>query len=396
MSDDRKKKDKDRIQDAPRQGSVVPQDAELTEWLHTLWHRNEFPERVEVRWLVNKDVRGELVYHQDFRPNDKLNIEQVTKLSNEIMAAAQHDCDCHEHKRRYLIDIIDKNRKAQPLTRGVGPLYPQRKFVAKAGEGSRDEDDEDLGRDGRTLAERYAAMNIDQAKWDKQRYDTVMGQLLMLQSNIIDKQQSNVDGMMMKLMAFFERLQDAEDRRLDRDIKRQKEELKGAILKDLFKTVRNIVPGLVSGAREGQGALPHGAPPMIAHSAEKVLVENFLTDCEEAKIDIPLFGEWEENKDGKLVPIADKPGIFTPQQFAILLGVRGGHLPPAALDVLLPDSGDPRAVTQEQMIRALSVEGMTEGIGMAIKEVLTLRQQAREAAAARSPSTNTTSQTAER
>src|SRR5579859_4777114 len=123
-------KKRDRSSDAPRQGSVVPEDADLATWLHSFWSRGEHPERIEVRQIV-RGARGELVYHHDFKPNDPQNPEQCAKFSNEIIAACQHDCDVGERKRTYQIDVIDRHRKAQPTVRGIGPLHHKARYLAK-------------------------------------------------------------------------------------------------------------------------------------------------------------------------------------------------------------------------------------------------------------------------
>ena len=77
------------------------------------------------------------------------------------------------------------------------------------------------------------------------------------------------------------------------------------------------------------------------------------------------------------------------------MGVRDGALPPAALDVLLPDSGDRRAVTPDQMMKGMAI--MTEGTMISLRELFTIRQQVREAEATKTiPPTTTTADNAER
>src|SRR6516162_3585484 len=98
------KKEKDKRY-SPRTGSVVPEDPELAEWLHRLWARNEPPERIEV-WQMfgrNKSIRGEMIHHQDFKPDAKVDNERATLIANEIIEAAQNDCDGVERKQHYQI-----------------------------------------------------------------------------------------------------------------------------------------------------------------------------------------------------------------------------------------------------------------------------------------------------
>jgi hypothetical protein len=154
---------------------------------------------------------------------------------------------------------------------------------------------------------------------------------------------------------------------------------------------RNLLPGLFSEAREapqqpqsnGNGHAQQ-SQPTHGHSAERALVDNFLHDCEKEGLMEKLFGEAEE-QDGKLV--VTKPGIFTPRQARILIGVRGGFLSPDALDPLMPESGDPISITMQQVSLAMDA-GITEGIGMALMEIKAMRERAREnkaAAAAAKP-----------
>jgi hypothetical protein len=98
-----------------------------------------------------------------------------------------------------------------------------------------------------------------------------------------------------------------------------------------------------------------------------------MTDCEHVDgLMDKLTGE-AEDVNGKLVMI--KPGILNPKQVAILVGVRGGFLPPDALDPIMPDSGHKLEITMAQVTQAMQA-GVTEGIGMALMELKTLREQA--------------------
>lgn len=372
-------------------GSVAPEDAELALWLNRLWARNEPPSRIEV-WQMfgrNKAVRGEMIHHEDFKHGEKLDIEQATKLSNEIIEAAQNDCDSTRREAWYQIAVIDHHRKSNPLVRRLGPLQPKRAYaIAKAGDET--EEDDDQG-DIKATNLKYVQEGLAQARWDKQRYDRVMGEMLILQDSIIKQQQSQIDRMFDKQMTFFEKLQEAEDRRLDRDVVRAKEQFKIEMWQDGMRTARNLLPGLFAAKRdESRSALPDegqhdggngnngssngSAAKQYGPSEERALVDNFLTDVErDEKLSVALFGDFEE-REGKLALV--KPGIFSIKQYSILLKVRDGMLPPGALDQMMPDSGEPLAITQEQVQKAIGA-GVTDGIGMALFELMGLRNRRR-------------------
>jgi len=367
-------------------GSVAAEDPELTLWLNRLWARNEPPERIEVwqKFSRNKAIRGEMIFHEDFKFDSKLDVEQVNRLANEIMEAAQHDCDsARRGERDYDVVVIDRNRKASPLTRRLGPLIPKRQYaLAKAGDV--DEDD-DTPLDAHTLNLKYVQEGLNQTRWDKQRNDRVLGDVLLLMGNMIQELRTDQRALMSQHMSFFQQLQEAEDRRLDRELLREREKFKLSLYRDGVRTARNLLPGLfgdgapqgapTNGAANGTNGHTNGTQQSFGASQERTLVDNFLNDCEEAEISVALFGDFAV-KDGKLSQI--KPGIFSLEQFRALIGVRDGKLSPDTLDQLMPMSGHALAVTQEQ-IKAASDAGMTEGIGMALLELVGLRRRKKEA-----------------
>lgn len=366
-------------------GSVEPEDPALLEWLNRLWARNEPPERIEV-WQTfgrNKAIRGEMIHHEDFRHGEKLDIEQVNRMANEIVEAAQNDCDSARRESWYQIAITDRNRKASPLIRRLGPLQPKRAYaVAKVGDENGENDEEVM--DARSIDLKYVQEGLAQARWDKTRYDRVMGEMLILQDNIIKNQQNVIDRFFNQQVSLFEKMQEAEDRRLDRDIIREKEKFKIDLWKDGMRTAANLLPGLFKSATDANKSprleVDEKQPSTDSESKdygpsqERTLVDNFLSYCDDDDISIKMFGDFEE-REGKLVQVA--PGIFTVQQYAVMLGVRDGRYPVDTLDQLMPDSGHQNAIKQEQVEQAAK-SGMTNGIGLAILELLALRQQARQ------------------
>ena len=376
MSADRE--DRQRGGRGQRTGSVHAADPDLTTWLHALWARNEPPDRLEVHQMFgrNKALRGEMIHHVDFKPNAKLDVEQVNRLANEIVAAAQNDCDSVERKSSYQIAVTDRNRGASQLVRRLGPLAPKRQQLARLGEaGDPDDDDDGAPPSVSSLALQYTKEANEQARWDRQRYDAVMGGILMMQQTIIQDQRKFLDDMMQRQMQMFTQLEDAKNLENDRIVKRKMAEFKVTLLEDGLRTARNLLPGLFGG---GGGAAPAAAPTGggaapprdYGFSPERAVVDNLLTDCERTGVSVKLFGDWSL-KDGK-VALTGEPGIFSPQQLAVLLGVQAGRLPADSLDALMPDSGSAIAITQEQIILAQPL--MTEGTGTSLLQLVGLRR----------------------
>ena len=380
-------------------GSVAPEDKELTLWIDRMWSRNEPPARVEV-WQVfgrNDLTRGEMIFHEDFSPKEKRDIEHNNKLANEILAACQHDCDSKHRPKpaSYQIAIIDKNRTASPLVRRVGPLQPKRTY-ALAIPGERGEDGDDDPIDIRNIELTQIKAAFEEVRHDKNRNDRILGDvLLLLRDNVLESRQDNRH-LMGQVMDMFGRLQEADDRRLEREIRLEKERFNLVMKKELMRGARNLIPGFFSkddapraavsnnghshdgnGHANGNG---NGQAAQVDHgkSPERALIDNFLNDIEEEgeELNIKLFGDFEE-RDGKMVQIA--PGIFRFPQYRILVGVRDGKLPVHAVDVLLPESGHENAITMEQLTGA-SDAGVSEGTALAILELVKLRRAARDAA----------------
>jgi hypothetical protein len=405
-----KDKDGDKKERHPHtQGTVIAEDEDLALWLNQLWARKEFPERIELFQAFgrNKLDLGECIHHHDLKePNVKLDIEQVAKLTNEFLSVAQNDCDVVQRKSWYLLRVIDYNRKAAPLVRRLGPLDPKRSYaIAKVGQGGDEEDADDEIMDPRSLAFRYNKENTEQNRWDKRRNDTIIGEMILLQDNIIKDLRQHNQLLMTQNMGMFQQMQESEDRKVQRDILLEEKKFSLYLKKEGLRTARNLLPSLFGPAEQPQpqqqmnghgptlvegngtnGATDHGP------SRERTLVGNFLHDIdEEEELHIKLFGDFKEGEGNKLVQIA--PGIFHLKQYSILLGVAGGRLAPSALDQLLPLGPDetieqrPLAITKEQIAKAMNV-GVTDGIGSALFEVVGLRKEAQAAAAQPPQATN--------
>lgn len=384
-------------------GSVTPENEDLARWVIRLWSGGEVPERIEVYQTFgrNRNNRGERIFHQDFKPNEKLTNEQSVKLSNEILSECQHDCDSLpvtqvRNGATYQLAVVDRNRRSEPLVRRIGPLTPKRSYALAKVDGDDDEDLDEEGqpRDAKAILHKYMQEGMEQVRWDKRRYDGVMGEMLMLYHNTVEQLRNQNGQLMDRVMLFFDKVQEAQDRSLDRELIREKEKFKLSMYRDGIRTAQNMLPRLFAGVEShkkesngnghahanGNGAMlsaEDAAKTTYGPSPERTLIDNFLQGCEDEggeELMVKLFGDFEE-RDGKLVQV--KPGIFALKQYATLVGIRDGRLSPDTIDPLMPNSGHELAITQEQVQQALDA-GVTQGIGTAMIELVGLRESKKD------------------
>lgn len=375
-----------------RNGNTAPDDPALVEWLERLWTRDNPPERIEV-WRVvgsNRDVRRAMVYYENFKPDERPDIEQCTKLAGEIMAAAQNDCDCAEKRSLYEVAVLDPFQKAaQPLLRRIGPLSPVRQYAIVGPDGDLKplEDDEDeLGL--KPLAHRYLSKMFKALDRTLQQIHLAAGDVMQLQQGIIVNQQNHVQNLQQANMGLYGQMQDAQDRSLDREVAREREKMKTKAIGTGLGVGKNLLiswfgPPAGDDESESSDGSKKAASKPRATSTEQRLVESFLEECkEDESLLVELFGDWKVDK-GELT-LADifvgrglvRPGIFTPHQFGILISVRDGSASPDALDSILPNSGQEHEITLEQMLKAQPL--LSQSMFIALQQIRDLRERKRE------------------
>ena len=382
---DEKRKNKG-SKEVQHQGSVEPVDRELATWLAKLWGTGEGPSRLEIFQMFgqNKNLHGQLIFHEDFKPNSDLDPEQCAVLSNEIMLAAQKDCDGAERKMSYALEVIDVARSVNHLTRRIGPLRPQSKQLATMEDLENLNDDPDAPpTTAQALALKYNQEMIETVKWKDQLCAKVFGDVYMIQQKQVEQANRQTNDLMEKVLAMLAKEVDLVRSNEDALSLSEERKRKGMwdqfwleSAKDAKRTAAALLPGFFGPSKP---ELPANVTPTIQQIAtsprtEKALITNFLHDCEETGIDVKLFGDYVVKDD--MLELAS-PGIFTTEQFRVLLGVRDDKLPVDAALVLLPDSGAPEALTVDQMKQALPL--MTEGTGTGLMELKNLLEQRRTA-----------------
>lgn len=387
----------------PREGSVGTPDNELMTWLHSFFHKGEPPEKIDA-WQATgplRDIRGVNVFHEDFKGNATLNQEECALLANKILAAARHDCNTIEKKSWYIIDVTDRHRMPEPFTRKLGPLHPKLTHLQKREQGnaSRDEDEEELVLGAKPMIFQYLDRLIGMVERKDQQIGIITGDLLIHQSRENAELRNWNQRLMQGNNTMFNAMQDALDRQLDREDRREENQAKRAYqsliakgMQEAGKIISIYAPGLIQGllpapaqqTQPARVATQNGASD-YGPSEERRLVDIFLEEIRKADADEALLGDWEPNDKGAPRPNPDKPGILTPDQVRLLIGLRHGWIHPDRVDELLMDGGHANAITGEQLMRAQSV--VPEAAMHAVFALLGLRTDKRQAAA--QPATNT-------
>lgn len=358
-------------------GTITPVDEELTEWLHRLWDLKEQPESIAVyqAFARNKITRGERIFIENFKPNQKLDREDYVLLANRIIAAAQHDCDCIRQEQHYLIIATDIGIGSEPTVRRLGPLLPKRHYLQKnhlATAAAINESEEDK-KDFADQNFRFAELTISKVQFEQQRADAhVNNAIKMYQDITADLREENAQ-LRAANIALFNQAQQAQDESLRRQNDRLWLESKRQLFMEGMRFVKNLAPGLIASAHQGNGqgqgeGQGNGqGEQSVVDKMQIQLVTNFLQDCKDTGVDIQLFGDWQE-QDGKMTCVS--PGIFRPEQVAILLRVRKGA-PLDTLDNLIPNCGKPEAITDEQIMKAMQI--VSPGVGSSMIELLGIR-----------------------
>jgi hypothetical protein len=424
--DSRKVKDPKKEKEERNRGSSTPEDEELTIWIQQLWRDDESPVKIHVVQLAQRgQAFGSIIDREDFPSPKLIDADRAAELANRFITSAQSDCDKVVRKAQsYGIIAYDSARASEPYRRYPLYLRPRNAFLMTPQQASgMESEDDDEQVDAKSLSLRYTKSLIDASQFDKEHYSKVFGETFLLLREMVREQHSQVSELMSQNMRMFgevitairareEAMSSAEDRAEQREWRK----MKMTLAQDGMRTVRNMLPSLIGQGRaapppapaasqpqaqlrpqaavasprpqpkmsaapqpqpqpaleDGIGAHEDQPPEMVQpQSAEAICIDNFLNDCEQTGVAVKLFGDWRDS-DGKLALV--ERGIFTEQQFLVFVRVRDGRLPVEALDGLLPDSGSPLAISDEQIMRAMPL--LTEGTAMGLMELLNLRKTA--------------------
>ena len=406
MSKDKKKEE---AEERSYTGSKDPADRGFAEWVVRQWQRGESLQKIDVIEYFTKGTQkgfGSIVDFEMFGTSREPNLEDAIDLTNRFVGSAQVNCErVHQKEMRYYARAFDKGRSstAEPVSTWPLHLKPKTLYVESLGGGRAGSgDEEDLSSQG--IALRYLDSVTQTYRYDRDREDNNIGDLITMfmnerreQRQWEIEQQKMIRGIMGDWVQAIRDREAALSSELDRLPQREMTKIKAEMLRDGFRTGKNLLTGLVGSMaapqqqaqpqQEAMQAQPTGGAPRVVvtqMTQERMLLDNFFEDCKNAKLDVALFGEWEKDADGKAKLV--KKGIFDPEQFIVLVQVHRGYLTADALDELMPDSGKPLAIKMEQLAAAQALEGMTDGIAMSLVQLVSVRNQKKEA----TPSASTT------
>lgn len=377
MSASKKKKDEEG-KDPPRPGTTDPADARLAEWIARQWRREEKPTRIEayrmekVKGVICRE--GVAAYSRTFKNTETVDIDNASKIANEVIGDCQAHCDAHLSQRpgptTYNVVVSDSGRSSNARNEVAErpiQLYPQRiihqptEASARAQAGGDDEDED--GTANGALRKTLAVM-AEREQWRVETENTVVGEILTMAKDQWKEIHTAYMALTAQHVALLHRTRELDILDKDHEPARVEAMAMASLKKEGVEALKEgvkVVKYLVMGAGSDKGS-GDGTTALARQSLLQLLVREFIGDCEKADIDQKLFGRAE---GGKIV----EPGIFNQAQCELLARVAEGKAPDSELEGLIPDSGKPVAVTQEQYLAAEPVL-KTAGLADAIKIVL--------------------------
>lgn len=419
--------DKDKDKKPPEQvysGTKQAADKDFAEWICRQWARDEHLDKIDVVEYFPKGQKrgfGENVGFQIFQTAHEVNLEEAIELSNHLHGCAVRNCErIHEKEMTYYARAFDRGRESTDTAIDTFPLKlrPRTQHLNLNGDSDETATPQSVALD--YLKEGYAAL-----KFDRQREDNNIADLIaMFIQRDRDRDAERKDQRLWEveqqkiiretLLGWVQTVREhgqllSAD--LDRAPARELMKIKAEMLRDGWKSGKNILTGLLggitkdepnnnsNGTNNGNNGHANGNGQAIVlqetrMTQERMLIDNFFGDCKDAKIDDALFGKWEKAPGQE--PHCTTPGIFNEKQFMILIKVLKGVLTADALDDLMPGSGKSEfEVTMDQLRRAQELEGMTDGIAVSFAKLVEVRREKianRNKASATStpPATNTT------
>lgn len=404
--EDKARKKEEADEAARRSGSIRAEDPELAEWISRQWRNKEFLRELDIVQSFGKKniVFGLVLDTEKFDPSSPMNQEVAVDICNRFFAAAIRDCTrVQRQPANYYVRAWNESRGAEPVD--AFPLYVLPRTTAltrRDPAGGSNEDDGDMTAEKLALA--YSAKLIEANQFDRTHISSTFGDIVLqarerereMRAWISDLMKQNKD-MFVEVMAALRAREEALATAEERIAHREMLKLKIELIKDGIYTGRNLLTGLFGKAMAGantnggnSGANGSGGPQ---RSEEQVLLHTFFQDCKNSGIENKLFGEWKKDDQTNMM-VCISPGIFTPDQFKLIIGVYRGELAPDALDELDPASGKPLAVTFDQIQDAqTTMPAKMSGLMLQLFD-LRKRRRAEAAAAAAAAQTPTATATA--
>lgn len=405
--EDEKRKKEEADEAARRSGSIKAEDLELAEWITRQWKNREHLNELDIvqSFGTGRNLTfGLILDKESFSPSTTIDQEAAAGLCNRFFLAAVRDCTRVLRKpANYYVRAWCESRGADPVD--SFPLYiTPRTTALTRREPSGSERDEDEQLTAEKLALAYASKLMEANQFDRSHISSTFGDIILIfRDELREMRQDHRDLMgqnkdmfvevMAALRAREEALATAEDRMAHREMMKLKIEL----IKDGIYTGRNLLTGLfgkVMAARASDPTNGTGGSGGTPKSEEQTLLHTFFQDCKASGLEAKLFGDWKKNEQTGMMECSS-PGIFTPDQFKLIVSVYRGDLSPEALDELDPESGRPLAVTFGQVQAAQNAMPMKmSGLMLQLFDLRKRKRNEAAAAAASATATATDTETA--
>lgn len=386
-------------------GSVRAVDEEFAKWIARQWRRGETVDKIDLVEFFHRGQNqgyGNVVDWESFPTARDVNQEEAVELSNRFVGSAQLNCErVHEKPMAYYARAFDRARStdAAPVDTFVIKCTPRPRFAAAgASFQTTDDDPEAIARSGFKFVSTALQLYHRERDRDEVTKDDLI--VILLKERQAEREYAITrDRMYRELMgdwvAAVRAREEALSLELDRVPQREMAKVRAEVIREAAKVGRTLLTGgfmkmfpksfpqpqpqSQPQLQQGPGNSSDGttSPTPEPRSQEQILIEALLRNCRAAALDIALFGDWRKDKDGKLELVA--PGVFTSEQFFVLMKVLTGRESVEALDDLLMDSGKAVAITPDQIMAAQNLDGMTDEISDNLVKLMQLRMQKKTA-----------------
>jgi hypothetical protein len=325
---------------AGAQVDPVPKVQEFFEWMEKLFDGStQFPEKIHVCVVTGKNFEQlrSTIKQIVYGPKEpKPSKERIVALSNELMFLMQRDCDVQRRQVVYGVHASHFSRDPDYYERWIVRCHPK---TVHAHDGEPREPDDDVEQP--TIVERFGTQVLG-------HQERMVGLLGAGFEGMLDRDDRTIDRLL-------KRIAELEDR-----LEKKNDQLERALSMEMEREERRQWNALkIRGAEKGLDMALSMAPPMINQilgkrvvptidSPEAIALRNFFKPKEDGGLltqeqSDAAFGAYDQSHN------LTRPGVLSLDQARLLFEVAQCRVPVDELDRLMPATGGPLAITQEQI-----------------------------------------------